>query len=66
VVKSERICSLLRDVGISAVPDNSSSVFLASFRIKFRENYFVACFYMVFYFFKFYFKVYSSNHSRKI
>jgi len=36
VVKSESTCNLRRDVGIFAVPDNSSLAFLASFRIKFR------------------------------
>jgi hypothetical protein len=40
-----------RNVGMSAVSDNSSLAFLASFRIKFRENNFVVFLYITFYFF---------------
>ena len=42
-----------RDAGMSAVSDNSSLAFLASFRIKFRENNFVVFLYNTFYFFNF-------------
>jgi len=70
VVKIEDICNLRKDVTTSAVPDISRFAFLASYRIKFRENNFVfVCFYIllfIYFIFKLYFKVYSSNHRRKI
>ena len=53
MVKIESTCNLGRNVGISAVSDNSSLAFLASFRIKFRENNFVVFLYITFYFFNF-------------
>jgi hypothetical protein len=49
VVRSESTCDLRRDVGTSAVSDNLSLAFLASFRIKFRKNNFVVCFYVLFF-----------------
>jgi len=44
VVKSEGICNLRRNVGMSAVSDNSRLAFLDSFRIEFRENNFLCCY----------------------
>jgi len=60
VVKSESICNLRKDLGISAVPDISRLAFLASFRIKFRKNNFVACFYILLFIFIFFFSNFIS------
>lgn len=48
MVKSEGVCNLGRDVGMSALSDNSRLAFLASFRIKFRENNFIVFLYIIF------------------
>jgi hypothetical protein len=49
VVRSKSTCDLAKYVGMSALSDNSSLMFLASFRIKFRENNFVVFFYVLFF-----------------